>query len=630
MANLQFSRKDHPDVLKQLGFAELWHRDLSSTESALRIQERALASVSSGITIADVSRPDCPLIYCNEAFTTITGYTAAEVLGTNCRFLQGPDTDREAVETIRAAVRAERACKVVFKNYRKDRTPFWNELTLTPVHDGAGKLTHFIGVQHDVSVRKAAAEALKRTKAELELANHVLETRVRERTKALEKANAQLRHDAFHDTLTGLANRALFHDRLFQALEREKRNPRNGFAVLYLDFDRFKVINDSLGHAAGDKLLVAVGERLRGCVRPADTVARLGGDEFTLLLEDTLTPDEAVRVAERIQGAFLEAIDLDGCGAHISVSIGIVSGKVGYSEVEEVMRDADIAMYRAKALGKARHVLFDTAMRERALNVLALENDLRRAVERGELKVHYQPIVAAADSRPTGFEALVRWEHTRHGNVSPAEFIPVAEETGLVIALDRFVLREACEQVAAWQRQFPNDPTLSLSVNFSSQQFLCSDLVAYVKDVLFETGFEAANLHLELTETVMVDTSPAVQQTLSDLKALGLQLHIDDFGTGYSSLSYLQHLPSQTLKIDRSFVLRMQDSPKGEELVHTIVKMAHNLGMTVVAEGVETETQRERLSSLGCEYLQGYLFSRPLPADAVAPFMGWVREGALV
>ena len=621
MSNFQPSPQTWPEVAEQLGFAELWHRDLNAAENALHIQERALASVSSGITIADANRPDCPLIYCNEAFTAITGYAPAEVLGSNCRFLQGPDTDPKALKTLRNAIKAERACTVVFKNYRKDKTPFWNELTLTPVHDSVGQLTHFIGVQHDVSVRKEAEVALKRAKAELEVTNRTLETRVRERTEALERANAQLRFDAFHDRLTGLANRALFNDRLAHALEREKRDARSNFAVLYLDFDRFKVINDSLGHAAGDKLLVAISGRLQTCVRPADTVARLGGDEFTILLEDVTGVDEAVQVAERIQAALLKPFELDGCRTHISVSVGIVSSKIGYNAVSEIMRDADIAMYRAKALGKARHALFDTAMRERALNVLTLENDLRKALEQETLQVHYQPIVAAKDSRPAGFEALVRWEHERHGAISPAEFVPVAEETGLIIALDRFVLREACKQVVAWQRQFPNDPSLSLSVNFSSQQFLCSDLVTFVKDVLFETGFEAANLHLELTETVMVDTSSTVQKTLEDLKTLGLQLHIDDFGTGYSSLSYLQHLPSQTLKIDRSFVQRMQDSVEGEELVRTIIKMAHNLGMTVVAEGVESETQRERLSSLGCEYLQGYLFSRPLPAAEVAAFM---------
>ena len=604
-------------------FASLWHASLTDgvsphAQDVLRLQERAIAAVGSGVTIADVRQPDCPVVYCNPAFTAVTGYAPEEVLGLNCRFLQGPDTDPSVVSLLRDAVKDGRSCTVVFKNYRKDHTPFWNELTLTPVHDVEGRLTHFIGVQHDVTRRKEAEDALM-------LANAELENRVQARTEELERANARLRHDAFHDTLTGLANRALFYDRLAHALEREKRNPHNGFAALYLDFDRFKVINDSLGHSVGDALLVAIGKRLSENVRPGDTVARLGGDEFTVLLEDLADFTEATRAAERLQESFVRPFELGQHTLYISASIGVVPSTVGYNEAEEVLRDADIAMYRAKSLGRARTAVFDASMRERALSLLALESDLRRAVERGAFEVYYQPIVSALTGHATGFEALVRWQHPVHGPVSPAEFIPLAEETGLVIAIDRWVLRRACVQVAAWQR-CPDRASLTLNVNLSGQQFLRTDLVDYVSGVLEETGLAGHYLRLELTETVMLSSSATVQDNIARLKALGVQLHIDDFGTGYSSLSYLQHLPTDTLKIDRSFIDRLCLNHEGEELVRTIVAMAHNLGMKVVAEGVETAEQLGLLVALGCEYVQGYYFSKPLEAAAAAAFMAQAEQ----
>ena len=609
-------------VFRRSTFPALWHTSLTDdasphAEDVLRLQERAVAAAPNGVTIADVRQPDCPVVYCNPAFTAITGYTAADVLGRNCRFLQGPDTDPEAVNRVRHAVKHGQSCTVVLKNYRKNGTPFWNELTMTAVYDPSGQLTHFIGVQNDVTAREEAEMALAQANEELEL-------RVRARTRELEQANARLQYDAFHDALTGLANRALFYDRLTHALEREKRHPdkdsANGFAVLYLDFDRFKVINDSLGHPVGDKLLVAIAERLLKNVRPGDTVARLGGDEFTVLLEDLPDFSEVTRIAERLQESFLTPFSLSQHEIHISASIGIVPGSMGYSEAEAVLRDADIAMYRAKTLGRARYAVFDIPMRERALGLLALGADLRRAVEQGALEVHYQPIVSAKTGRTTGFEALVRWQHPVHGVISPSEFIPLAEETGLVVQLDRWVLREACAQLAAWQ-QCPDRRSLTLNVNLSSQGFLRTDLVTYVETVLGQTGLGAESLRLELTETVMMSSSAAVQDNIACLEALGVALHIDDFGTGYSSLSYLQHLPTDTLKIDRSFIDRLGMNREGEELVRTIVLMAHNLGMKVVAEGVETPAQLELLKTFGCEYVQGYLFSKPLKSADAERFM---------
>ncbi len=627
-------RKQLADLLdERTALESLWHCELDLgdpaqkalwTDDIMRVQERALAAASSGITIADASQSERPLIYCNDAFTTITGYTADEVLGRSCRFLQGPDTDPEAVQAIRDALHSGEGCKVTLKNYRKDGVPFWNELIISPVYSGKGELTHFIGVQQDITARVEAEAALARANAALERANRRLEQRVAERTAELMQANEQLLHDAFHDSLTGLANRALFNDRLAHALEREKRHPENHFAVLFLDFDRFKVVNDSLGHSVGDMLLQGIAESLSTWTRPADTVARLGGDEFTILLEDIESVDEAVEIAERIQRELLTPFQLGEHEVYISASIGIVSSNIGYNSADEVLRDADLAMYRAKSLGKARYTLFDTEMRERALMLMTLEADLRFATERSELQINYQPILAAQDDTLIGFEALVRWHHPVYGLISPAEFVPVAEESDLIIAIDRWVMREACTQVTAWQALYPSQPALTLSVNLSSQQFSRTDLVPFVISVLEETGLQAEHLKLEITEGIMMSRSPAAQASLNGLRELGVKLHIDDFGTGYSSLSYLQELPTDTLKIDRSFISKM-DGAAGAELVSTILSMARTLGMHVVAEGVETPAQLEQLKGLQCDFVQGYFFSRPLNKEEAEGFLA--RDG---
>ena len=601
----------------------LWQNsNATEVQEALRVMERAVATVSSGITIADASLPDQPLIYCNEAFSRMTGYTPEDVLGKNCRFLQGPDTDPAAVHSLRTAVKQGAACSVVFKNYRKDRTPFWNELTLTPVFSAAGELTHFIGVQHDVSARRAVEDELGLARAELLRANRELEERVQTRTLELERANEQLQYDAFHDGLTGLANRALFGVRLAHTLELEKRNPENFFAVLYLDFDRFKFVNDTLGHAVGDELLVAIAERLARCTRPSDTVARLGGDEFTMLLEDLAGVDEALAIAARVQTGLAPSFVLAGRTLFLTASLGLTVSSVGYDTADEVLRDADIAMYTAKRQGKARCVLFDTSTRAALLRKSALEADLRNAILNDELVLHYQPIVTARTGVTQNLEALVRWQHPEHGIISPGEFIPIAEESGLITKLDRWVLQTACRQLAVWHRASPDSANLSLSVNMSSQSFEQPGLPALVTELLFESGLPASALHLELTETDIAQAADVFATNITALRALGLSLHIDDFGTGYSSLSYLQNLPSDTLKIDQSFVARMLTNHESGELVRTIVTMAKNLGLKVVAEGVETPQQLELLTALGCDYVQGYYLSKPLPAPEVERFIG--------
>ena len=417
---------------------------------------------------------------------------------------------------------------------------------------------------------------------------------------------------ASHDPLTRLPNRSVFTDHLEFAIKRARRFENYPFAVLFLDLDRFKNVNDSLGHTYGDRLLVAAARRLEACLRQVDVVARFGGDEFAVLLDGINDPDDAARVAEKIQREFAAPFDLAGQEVFTTVSVGIALGATGYERSEDVLRDADIAMYRAKDGGRARHKVFDRAMHERAVSRLRLENDLRRAVERREFEVYYQPILSLGTGDIYGFEALVRWQHPERGMVSPAEFIPAAEETGLIVPIGEWVLEEACRRMRDWQEQSPAAPALTLSVNVSGRQLAQPDLVERAERVLRETGFDARPLKLEITESVVMGSAEAAIVMLKRLRALGVSLSSDDFGTGYSSLSYLHRLPVNTLKIDRSFVGLVCAGDENAEIVRTIILLARNLGMEVVAEGIETKEQLEQLKGLKSDYGQGYLFSKPL------------------
>jgi len=432
-------------------------------------------------------------------------------------------------------------------------------------------------------------------------------------------AEEQLAHRAFYDPLTNLPNRALFLDRLRHALRRATRRKDFAFAVLFLDIDRFKVINDSLGHMAGDRLLVMVARRLEISLRPGDSVARLGGDEFTVLLDDIKDISDATTVAERIQKELSAPFDIGGQEIFTSSSIGIACSTTGYQRPEDVLRDADTAMYRAKAHGRARHALFDTAMHAHVLRQLQLEAELRRAVERGEMFVQYQPIVALGEGRVTGVEALARWRSTERGLVEPSEFIPVAEETGLIQPLGRWVLREACIEAMQWRSQ-SSAGACTLSVNLSSKQLSQPDLANVIDEVLRETELPAEHLQLEITESAILDHPEAAANTLRRLKQLGVRLSIDDFGTGYSSLSYLQRFPIDALKIDRSFVqhLGVDRAIDGDDarIVRAIVMIGRNLGKQVIAEGVETADQLALLRDVGCDFAQGYFFAKPLDGAA--------------
>jgi diguanylate cyclase (GGDEF)-like protein/PAS domain S-box-containing protein len=431
---------------------------------------------------------------------------------------------------------------------------------------------------------------------------------------------SQLRHAALYDSLTGLPNRTLFLDRLRVTMTRASRHADHRFAVLFLDLDGFKLVNDSLGHLLGDALLSSVAERISADLRPSDTASRFGGDEFAILLDDIIAPHNPVAVAERLQERLARPFHVGGHEIFVTASIGIASSSTGYQSAEDVLRDADTAMYRAKATEKGTHAIFDSGMHTRAVSRLRVEAEFRQAVDGDQLRLYYQPIVAIRTGRTLAFEALVRWEHPTRGLLGPAEFLPIAEETGLIVPMGRWILKEACRQIAEW-RQAGAPEDLRVSVNVSNKQFWHGGLLEDVQACLRDAGLEPRNIALEITETVVMHNADLAERMLMDLHENGFALHIDDFGTGYSSLQALHRFPIEALKVDRSFVWGLGTDPRSTELVRTIAMMARNLGVDVIAEGIETEDQRRRVERLGCAYGQGYLFSRPVPGDVAAAFV---------
>jgi len=479
---------------------------------------------------------------------------------------------------------------------------------------------------------RAEAERLRAEQAErhVEELNRYVE-KLESAGRELEESREHFRHAAFHDALTGLPNRSLFTDHLRVALRRAHQNEKYLFGVLFLDLDRFKNINDSLGHPCGDELLKLVARRLEMCIRQTDMVARFGGDEFAILLDAIQDASDAVRVAEKVQQVISEPFKLVSHEAITTASIGVALSTSGYTEAEDIIRDADTAMYRAKDRGKARCEIFDTAMHTRAVTLLRLESDLRRALEKDELCVYYQPIVSLGSGELHGFEALVRWQHPERELVSPDDFIPLAEETGLILPIGLRVLSDACSQLRKWQQYSLSNRDLIMSVNLSGKQLMQPDLIERIEEVLHESQINPWHLKLEITETVVMENPELAAVTLARLRSLGVRLSIDDFGTGYSSLSYLNRFPVDTLKIDRSFVTSMNAADENLQIVKTIVTLAGNLGMQVVAEGVETEEQLEQLRSLKCQYGQGFLFSKPLAVtDADLFVLNSVRAESLV
>ena len=451
---------------------------------------------------------------------------------------------------------------------------------------------------------------------ELKTVVHKLRQEINER----QRVQQQLVYDALHDSLTGLPNRTLLVQRIEFTIAHAKRNPGYQYALLFIDLDRFKVINDSLGHLIGDRLLIAVSKLLSECVRENDLVARLGGDEFVILLDGIKNLQDATTIGDRIQQKLRLPFKLRGQSIFTSASIGIVFSSIEYDNANELMRNADIAMYRAKDDGKARYTIFDQKMYDETLKLVELENNLRLALARKQLALHYQPIVSLDNNCLAGFEALIRWQHPNKGFISPVEFVPIAEDTGLIVDIGEWLMREACQQLQRWQQQFAHIPQISslkMSINLASQQLHDLRFIEKLDRILLETGLSGNSLRLEITESVLIEPGGSIQSTLRQIRERNIKVSIDDFGTGYSSLSYLRRFPIDNLKIDRSFIEQMNFNSENFEIVRLIITLAKTLGMDTISEGVETLQQLNQLKALGCEFGQGYFFSRPLSPQAV-------------
>ncbi len=486
----------------------------------------------------------------------------------------------------------------------------------------------------EVLVRVKNQISLKLANAKITELNQDLEQKVYQRTVELktavrklrqeinerQKVEQQLVHDALHDSLTGLPNRAFLMERIKFTIAHSKDNPGYLYALLFIDLDRFKVINDSLGHFIGDLLLVSVSNVLKECVRSQDVVARLGGDEFVILLDGIRSVQDATFISDRIQERLRSPLELEGQSIFTSASIGIVFSSTEYNNPSDLMRDADIAMYRAKGNGKGCHTIFDRKMYDETLKLIELENNLRVALGKGELMINYQPIMSLDSDKLVGFEALIRWKHPERGLISPTEFIPIAEDTGLIVEIGEWLLEEACQQLQEWRQKFAFLPwinSLTMSVNIACQQLQEPNFIDTLDRALAETGLKGCCLRLEITESALIEPEGNVQKTLQQIRDRNIKLSIDDFGTGYSCLSYLRRFPIDNLKIDRSFIEQMNFDSENFEIVRLIITLAKTLGMDTISEGVETLQQLNQLKALGCEFGQGYLFSPPLAPTAI-------------
>ncbi len=556
-------------------------RDLTARKAAEAERERlaqALEQAADSIFITDA---DGVIEYANPAFEAVTGYGRHEVVGAKPSMLKSGMHGREFYERLWRTLLAGEPFREVFINRRRDGSLFYEEKTITPIKDAAGRITHFVSTGRDITERIRAEE--------------------------------RLRYLAHHDVLTGLPNRALFLDRLEQAMARARRHDRT-VAVMFMDLDRFKVINDSLGHAVGDALLRELAGRLRAAVRDGDTVARLGGDEFAVLLEDMARPEDASRVARKLLEALGEPFTAEGREFYLTASIGVSLFPADGDDAHALLKNADAAMYRAKERGRNSYGFYSAELGRRSARRLELETHLRRALERGELELHYQPQLCLRSGGVTGVEALLRWRHPQLGQVSPAEFVPVLEDTGLIVPVGHWVLERACAQLRAWREQGVDG--FAVSVNLSAHQLHRPRIAEEILGVLDRTGIDTCSgcLELELTESLLMHEVEETIAKLERLREAGVRIAVDDFGTGYSSLAYLKRFPIHVLKIDRSFVRDLPDDPDDRVIARSILSLGHNLGLDVVAEGVETRAQLEFLRAEGCGAAQGYLFSPPVPA----------------
>lgn len=696
-----------------------------AVESHLRMFERAVKASDFGFLIVDARLADQPIIYCNPAFERISGYSFREVVGRNCRFLQRPGEEQPALETLREAIRNNMPCQVLLRNYRKDGALFWNELTVSPVRDTGGNITHFIGMQSDVTARVEA----ERRKQEVEARFHSLfdnsldgiayysldghcvsanraycemlgyaeneiigihyesitPTQWRDLERGVvhgqlftrgftdlydkeyirkdgtvfpvsvraalhydasgtpigtwgivrditdyKRALSQLRENearmeylAYHDVLTQLPNRLLFQDRVSKALERVRRHNRK-LAVLLLDLDRFKNINDSLGHTVGDQFLMAISSRLGRVIRDSDTAARIGGDEFVVVLEDFGEVGNVTSVATKLLKVLAEPIRVDHRELCTTASIGISIYPGDGDSVETLIKAADAAMYRAKEKGKNNFHFYTEDINRRTFELLLLENDLRRALDQNQFFVAYQPQFSLDGGMLVGVEALMRWQHPTQGLVSPTEFIPLAEETGLIVPLGRWMLRASCTQIKQWLDE--GYRLGRIAVNLSVRQFRQPGLVEDITQILSEVGLSPEHLELEITESIAMDNVEATIEKLEVLKKMGLQLSIDDFGTGYSSLSYLKRFAIDKLKIDKSFVRDIVTDANDAAIAASTIALAHKMGLKVIAEGVETAEQVAFLREQGCDEVQGYFYGKPVIATEFERLLKMTRN----
>jgi diguanylate cyclase (GGDEF)-like protein/PAS domain S-box-containing protein len=534
----------------------------------------------------------------NKSFCDMLGRSLPELLASQLPSLVNPDDLGALQGPVERLVKGELASvHTEVRGVHRDGSDVWMSLNISLARDWQFRTHNLIVQAQDISARR--------------------------------RAEAELYHNAYHDSLTQLSNRTHFNEQLNRAIARVQRHPEQRFAVMYLDFDRFKMVNDSLGHKAGDELLVNLARRLKEMLRPTDVLARLGGDEFAILVEDLHRQRDAVELTERIQKELQRPVQLGAMEVAISASIGITFSTNGYQTSDQIIRDADIAMYKAKSKGKAQYALFDSSLHQHVTAQLQMESELRRALGQGQVYLEYQPICSLRDRKLVGFEALVRWNHPERGLLEPSTFIPMAEETGLIVPLGNWVLTEACRQMREW-RAISESSDLRMSVNVSSLQLTHPDFVSHVQRALAAADMRPSQLTLEVTESVLMDGIENAVSTLSALRHMGVTLSIDDFGTGYSSLSYLATLPIDQLKVDRSFIERMNRDAEGGEIVKAIFKLGHALSKQVFAEGIETGAQLSQLQELGCEYGQGFLISRPVNAERAAGFLNGRTAGVAV